>query len=594
MAQCFAMSGTQTISPADTSDRFGLATVIATRRKHMPLRLMTAAGVALALQISFGWAWTWVWAAAYLGSQILDHKTGVALIKRPINTPFEAARAALITFVPSSLVFGALSPILWQGVERYGPALAMIIVATAMTNLIAICRGSRIAFAAGCVPYALYLLVMPLMDIASAPGPVLSTMMIAVALVMLNVIGAWLTTEEARKAQDDAHAEAEARRLEAEAAVAAKSTYVAMISHELRTPISAILAGAAETERLGHLQGRLIADAGRMMTTLLDDMLDLSKLEAGRMSVEAVDFDLRQGLLDTVRTWRPQARAKGLHLRIEGGRSLPAWVNGDPTRLRQVVNNLISNALKFTREGSVTLKLETETVSIEGSAPAHRLRIGVVDTGPGMTAEQLERLFMPFEQLGAQTARSHGGSGLGLMISRQLARMMGGDVLVESAPGEGATFTLTLTLPAAEAPAELQAPQAVEARVLVVDDHAINRQAIALVLAPLGIVPEAASSAEEGLVRLALERFDLVLMDVYMPDMDGREATRRLRATPGPNQNTHVVAITASATKRDWEACLAAGMNGHVAKPIEPSQLYAALEAALTEAPLPVPEMAVA
>ena len=157
-------------------------------------------------------------------------------------------------------------------------------------------------------------------------------------------------------------------------------------------------------------------------------------------------------------------------------------------------------------------------------------------------------------------------------------------LVADSAPGQGAVFTLNLGLQAIGTPAAEAAPVAVEARVLVVDDHAVNRQAIALVLAPLGITPETAASAEEGLERLARESFDVVLMDVYMPDMDGREATRRLRAEAGPNQFVPVIAITASATERDWEACRAAGMDGHVAKPIEPAQLYAALDAALSAA----------
>jgi signal transduction histidine kinase len=243
------MSVKANIPAVDAADRFGLASVVATRRKHMPIRLMTAVGVAAGLQLAFGWNWAWAWAALYAVAQGFDHFTGVQLLKRRIDTPFKAARAALITFMPSSIVFGALAPLMWQGIDRYGPALAMIVVATAMTNMIAICRGSRIAFAAGCLPYGLYLLILPLMDIDTAPGPLVSTMMIAVGLVMLNIIGAWLTTEEARKLSEDARAEAELRRQEAEAATRAKSAWVAMISHELRTPISAILAGAADAER---------------------------------------------------------------------------------------------------------------------------------------------------------------------------------------------------------------------------------------------------------------------------------------------------------------------------------------------------------
>jgi signal transduction histidine kinase/CheY-like chemotaxis protein len=545
----------------------------------MPLRLFSAVGVALGLQLALGWTFIWVWVGAYLAAQILDHLTGLALTRRPAETPMQAAKVALITFLPSSLVFGALAPFLWAGVDRYGPALAMIVVATAMTNLIAISRGSRLAFAAACLPYGVYMLVLPLMDVAFTPGPVVSTMIIGIGLVILNVIGAWLTTEESRRAEDEARAEAESRRAEAEAAVAAKSAYVAMISHELRTPISAILAGAAECERGGQSQGRLIGEAGRMMTTLLDDLLDLSKLEAGHMQVEVVDFDLRQTVRDVIQTWRPQARARGLRLRVEGAHSLPARAAGDPTRIRQVLNNLLSNALKFTPAGSVTLKLACGRTGGD-----HNLAIAVADTGPGMTEQQLGRLFIPFDQLGADTARKHGGTGLGLVISRELARLMGGDIVATSAPGEGAVFTLSLTLPVAAPVEEVAAPAAPEpisARLLVVDDHVVNRQAIGLILAPLGIVPETAASAEEALERLATEVFDVVLMDVYMPDMDGREATRRLRAQDGPNRQVPVIAITASATARDWEACLAAGMTGHVAKPIEPAKLYAALEAAL-------------
>jgi signal transduction histidine kinase/CheY-like chemotaxis protein len=570
------------MSPMDEQDRFGLAKVVAARRRHLPVRMISTLIGAAGLQLALGWTLGWVWAGLYIAAQLFEDRLAKDILKDPPQTPMAAAHMAVVMFCGSGVIFGALAPILWLGVDRYGPALGVIVIATAMTNIIAICRRSRVAFAASAVPYGLYLLILPLLDAGTVAGPMLTTMMIAVSLVMLNVVGAWVTTEEAHKAQDDAQAQAELRRAEAEAATEAKSAYVAMISHELRTPISAILAGAAECERAGQPQGRLIGEAGRMMTTLLDDLLDLSKLEAGRMQVEAVEFDLRQTVLDVVRLWRPQAAAKGLRLRIRGGRGLPAWVSGDSTRLRQILNNLLSNALKFTRAGAVTLVLETRP----GQGGDHDLTLGIADTGPGMTPDQLARLFIPFDQLGAQTARQHGGTGLGLVISRELARLMGGDITVASAPGEGAVFTLSLSMPAAAAPAAAQAPQAVEARVLVVDDHVINRQAIALVLAPLGIVPETAASAEEALERLAHEAFDVVLMDVYMPDMDGREATRRLRALAGPNQQVPVVAITASATARDWEACLAAGMTGHVAKPIDPAQLYAALEAALTASSL--------
>jgi signal transduction histidine kinase/ActR/RegA family two-component response regulator len=565
-------------------DRFGLAASVKARRRHVRVRVLTAIVVGAVLHLGLGWWATWLWSAIYVGTQYLEAWAAPRLLRKPPETPAEAANIAVVLFSPGTLVFGSLAVVLWVSIPDYGPALGVAVIASAMINLIGLSRGSRIAFAAAATPYGLYLLVMPMMDYGRIAGPLLTTMMIAVGLIMLNVLGAWISTEESRRAHEITTEESDRRRAEAEAAVEAKSAYLAVISHELRTPISAILAGAGELERTalgqGRAQARLIRSAGQMMRALLDDLLDLSKIEVGRMDVESVPFDLRAVISDALRMWRPEARARGLRLRVEGASSLPEWVQGDPTRIRQVLNNLISNAIKFTATGSVTLRLSAATAD-EG---AQTVSLAVADTGPGMTPDQVARLFTSFEQLDAGTARKHGGSGLGLAISRELARLMGGDLAASSAPGEGATFTLNLTLPAAERPGEAAPLETVQARVLVIDDHAVNRQAISLVLAPLGIVPETAASAEEGLERLAGEAFDVILMDVYMPDMDGREATRRLRAQPGPNQATPVIAITASATDRDWEACRAAGMTGHVAKPIEPVQLYAALETALAGA----------
>lgn len=566
-----------------TGDRFGLAGAIEARRRHLPIRLAGTVFMAAMLHFMLGWWAMWIWAPIYVAVQLAEVWVAPRLLRKPLETAAQAANLAVVLFFPGALLTGALAMSLWMGAGVYGPALGVALIASAMTNLIALSRGSRIAFAASATPYGLYLLVMPLTDVGKVANPLLATMMIAIGLVMLNIIGAWITTEEARRAQDMASEEAERRRAEAEAAVEAKSAYVAAISHELRTPISAILAGAAELERTAgtapkKAQARLIGGAGQMMRALLDDLLDLAKIEVGRMEVECMTFDLRDAVNDVMRMWRPQAREKGLRLRIEGAHRLPAWVQGDPTRLRQVLNNLISNAIKFTTEGSVTLRVAAEPLA----NGAHALSLSVADTGPGMTAGQVSRLFTPFDQLEAGTARKHGGSGLGLAISRELTRLMGGELVVVSAPGQGAVFTLKLTLVTAQSPVAEAAPEPVRARVLVVDDHAVNRQAISLILAPLGVTPRTAASAEEGLEHLAREPFDVVLMDVYMPDMDGREATRLLRSRAGPNQSTPVVAITASATERDWQACREAGMNGHVAKPIEPAQLYAALDAALS------------
>lgn len=554
----------------------------------MPLRFVAVSMVALGMHVIFGWWQAWIWLGVYFGVQLLELAMNRWLLRKPPQKPVVATLTAISLYVPSALMFGGLGPVLWVYGGQYGPALGIAVMASSLTNMVAISGGSRMAFLVSSAPFVMFLGLMPMLDLGKTSAPVLGSMIFAVAVIIFNVLAAWLQTEEARNAEREAMAESERRRLELEAAVDAKSAFVAMICHELRTPISAILAGANELERTaggasGRSQAELIGHAGRMMRTLLNDMLDLSRLEAGRMSVETTPFDLRRTVVEAIRMWKPQAADKGLRLRLEGAAGLPHWAVGDPTRLRQVLNNLLSNAIKFTQEGAVTLRLETGP-----QADGQRtISFAVDDTGPGMTPDQIVRLFTPYDQLDPGAARKHGGSGLGLVISRELARLMGGDLTVSSAAGKGATFVLTLSLEEAEAPAEEQAPAAVQARVLVVDDHAVNRQAIALILAPLGIIPQLAASAEEGLERLATEPFDVVLMDVYMPGMDGRDATRHLRATPGPNRETPVIAITASATPKDWDACLAAGMNGYVGKPIEPSQLYAVLEAVVSgETPL--------
>ena len=409
----------------------------------------------------------------------------------------------------------------------------------------------------------------------------------------------------------------------------------AAVGHDLRTPISAILTGSAELERgasdsAARAQARLISDAGFMMKALLDDLLDHAKLEAGHMTVDAVDFNLRDLLNQSARLWRGPARAKGLKLRIEGAATVPTAVRGDPMRLRQVLNNLISNAMKFTAEGSITLRLNVWPEDTGG----HAVLIEVADTGPGMTPDQLARLFTPFDQTADGVSARHGGTGLGLSISRHLAELMGGRLTARNGVGQGAVFTLSLRLGAAEAEAvaapalgqesrdavaralstrpstrpsapATPAPAAqaltetpVEPatttadaapppsddedegramRVLVVDDHDINRRAIQLILQPLGCDIDTAADGMAALKICETSSFDLIFMDVRMPELDGRETTRRIRAGGGPNAHVPVIAVTADTAPEDIAACTEAGMTYFVPKPITPPMLLGAI-----------------
>jgi signal transduction histidine kinase/ActR/RegA family two-component response regulator len=561
-----------------------LRTAIA-RRDNLPLRIFSTVMIALMLQLFIGMGWVWIWAGLYAVAQALE-----LWLIRGVTIPGDrppAWRRWAVALVPvvTSTIFGFLALPLFASHERFAPTLGGLLLAGALLNVIVVNSSLRSATILAAAPHVFYLLVAPLVARAANPhAPLANGLWFAAALLIISVAVASRTLQAALSAEAAARDEAERRRHEAEEAVAAKSAFVAMISHELRTPISAILAGAARLhadapDAASRNHAQLIGDAGGMMRTLLNDLLDLSRLDAGRMAVEQSPFDLRKTVADTLRLWRPDAQKKGLRLRVEGAARLPRWVAGDSMRLRQVLNNLLSNAIKFTAQGAITVRLV-----VREDGDRLRLEATVADTGPGIAEADLARLFTPFDQLGSDVVRRHGGSGLGLVISRELARLMGGDLTVTSPPGRGACFRLEILVEAAQPEEQREGGAAIDgARVLAVDDHVVNRRAIELVLQSFGIQPTLAESAERALELLESEPFDVMLMDVYMPGMDGREATRQLRASDGPNRDIPVIAVTASATAKDWEACRAAGMNAHVAKPIDPGQLHAALGQVLPE-----------
>jgi len=498
--------------------------------------------IALMLHVFMGAAWTWLWAAVYAAAQVLE----LALIGRLLRQP-QASRTLRLSVAAmpaiTSIIFGFLALPLFASPVRFAPTLGGMLLAGALLNVIVVNSSLRSATISAAAPHVIYLLIAPFAARAANPNaPLANALWFGVLLLIVSVFVAARTLERALRAEAAAKEEAERRRHEAEEAVAAKSAFVAMISHELRTPISAILAGAARLhsdvpEAASKLHAQLIGDAGAMMRTLLNDLLDLSRLDAGRMAVEHAPFDLRQTMADTLRLWRPDAHKKGLRLRVEGAAHLPRWVAGDSLRLRQVLNNLLSNAIKFTERGAVTVRL---TAREDGDRLV--FEAVVADTGRGLSEEQVARLFTPFDQLASNVAREHGGSGLGLVISRELARLMGGDLTVTSKPGKGARFRLRVRVEAAQAPGARAGGAIIEgARVLVVDDHMVNRRAIELVLQSFGIHPTLAESGERALELLHSEMFDVMLMDVYMPGMDGRDATRQLRAGDGPNRDIPVI-----------------------------------------------------
>ncbi|HOY76294.1 MAG TPA: ATP-binding protein, partial [Hyphomonadaceae bacterium] len=379
---------------------------------------------------------------------------------------------------------------------------------------------------------------------------------------VVDVTASKLIEEELRAAKENA-----------EASSNAKSQFLANMSHEIRTPLNGVLgmAQALEGDDLTPAQKEkvgVILDSGKSLMALLNDVLDLTKIEAGKLEISAVPGDFLHTMKRTRQLFQSTAEEKGLDLLVRYDANFPQRLTYDPTRVRQCVSNLLSNAIKFTAQGSVEVAIKAKPLE----HGAYMIVVDVSDTGIGMSEDTCAKLFTVFTQADGATTRKFGGSGLGLAISRQLARMMGGDLVVKSEEGAGSTFRLTFKAQEAAA-AAAPAPAAQNAtkvepvkrslrglRVLLTDDNAINRQVIKLFLQPQGCDIAEATNGKEALDKIATGDFDVVLMDIHMPVMDGKEAVKRIRATD-KWQTLPVIALTADAMSGDREKYLALGMT---------------------------------
>ena len=413
--------------------------------------------------------------------------------------------------------------------------------------------------------------------------------LMSVAVSTLHEIsGENLSLAHFRDVREERKAQADLRQalVQANEATRMKSEFLANMSHEIRTPLNGVI-GMAQVLEYSELTDNqsehvsIIKESSNSLMSLLNDILDLSKVEAGKIAINMVEADLRHKLSRLFQLYDPIAKEKGLELLLVFDPRIPSELHFDPVRVRQCVTNLLANAIKFTSEGQITIAVESEQVGSE-----HKIKIHVSDTGIGISPEKVNTIFEAFQQADGSTTRSYGGTGLGLTITRNLAQLMGGNISVVSEVGRGSIFTFSFNAPimgqisskpsvdaSAFEETKNKARSLTGCRILVVDDNLINRQVAKTLLEIYGLNIESANDGIQAIEKLEAEAFDLVLMDIHMPRMDGVRAVSEIRAGGGRNANTPIIALTADAMSGDREKYLQKGMNGYVSKPIDEREL---------------------
>ncbi|HXQ10494.1 MAG TPA: ATP-binding protein [Caulobacteraceae bacterium] len=528
---------------------------------------------------------TYVWFAAAtaltLTASRIANGVGEAASARQRTT---AARALFLVTILGSCVYSGWFVSLWRSGDDAAQLFALVMVFVGFTYLLMQYYATPRIFAALISPYLATLALIAgglAWDRLQAGRPWICVAVAAGAVGLGNFLrNGRKQLDQSRTALREARALARRGEQAADAANAAKSAFLATMSHEIRTPLNGVLgmAQAMQADELSDVQRTRIAvvrESGETLLAILNDILDLSKIEAGRLTLETTEFDMGELARGAHAVFGAIAEERGLAFSLEIDEAALGTYEGDPTRVRQILHNLASNALKFTAAGEVRIALRALEAGV---------RIQVCDTGEGIAPEALDKLFDKFVQADASTTRRFGGTGLGLAICRELAQMMGGAIWAESRSGEGSTFTVDLPLirlgdarQHVAAPARRQeTPQLAALRVLAAEDNATNQLVLKTLLAQVGVEPVVVENGQLAVEAWETGAFDLILMDMQMPVMDGLAATRRIREGEvlRGRSPTLIVALSANVLTHQVEAYRQAGMDAHLAKPIEVGRLF--------------------
>jgi signal transduction histidine kinase/ActR/RegA family two-component response regulator len=546
-----------------------LRQAIAARSQQIHMRLTMAVGIALALGGQLGWWTSAAWLAVWTPLQLAEFAGFKWISRRPSWDRKLWPALALVLISLSNFAFSAIAIAAMASGNAWTMVCGTCVLAGTVLNAGPASRTSGVAFLASIVPTAIWCVVILAMAVWTRASPA-EVSGLAIALVLLIAAGLMIRRFGVRALETE------------RAANAAKSAFVANFSHEIRTPLNGVLgmAQALEAEDLSPSQRDKIAiirQSGEALQAILSDLLDLSKIEANKLEIVETEFDLETLVNDALATFSAVAAEKGVELRADVAGAAGIYL-GDVSRIRQILHNLVSNGLKFTDAGSV---------SVAAGYQPSQLRLQVVDTGIGMPADTVAKLFQAFHQADASTTRRYGGTGLGLSICRALAQAMGGDIHVRSEPGRGSTFNLELPMirvgdaqPAKRPDPAAPQPALRPLRVLAAEDNPTNQLVLRTLLEQFGIEPTMVDDGEAAVDAWATGAWDLILMDVQMPVMDGVAAVRAIRTRERNEGRTRttILALSANAMSHQVAEYRAAGMDGHIAKPIEVRALLAALK----------------